>query len=204
MGQFMAYMDMIISIHAPAKGATRREVCYTLFRRNFNPRSREGSDHYFRRQFFRYADFNPRSREGSDVEIFENIAKEGRFQSTLPRRERLKMIADSEKRVDISIHAPAKGATKTAPQNKLIWNNFNPRSREGSDNNISTAFLNFFLFQSTLPRRERRKRRWTIMPSWRFQSTLPRRERLMYRFLGEDVNYFNPRSREGSDWYCYG
>ena len=33
----------------------------------------------------------------------------------------------------ISIHAPAKGATPTALSRCLGLNNFNPRSREGSD-----------------------------------------------------------------------
>ena len=34
-----------ISIHAPAKGATDRDAMGVTITKNFNPRSREGSDH---------------------------------------------------------------------------------------------------------------------------------------------------------------
>ena len=77
-----------ISIHAPARGATQARSESFWKCRNFNPRSREGSD------FFPYAlvkmetDFNPRSREGSDDYYFPILANIG-----------------------ISIHAPARGAT---------------------------------------------------------------------------------------------
>ena len=76
-----------ISIHAPAKGATRGIGCVGNYTKYFNPRSREGSD----------------SQMAQDV---------GQIQ--------------------ISIHAPAKGAT------------------DNSDITISRL-----IFQSTLPRRER-------------------------------------------------
>ena len=122
------------------------------------------------------ADFNPRSREGSDLTTPVLISREQKFQSTLPRRERLHLhtqylqcykfqstLPRRERLVlgrilvlepGISIHAPAKGATKrmsksrcsktfqsTLPrrerrQERIIppaSGNFNPRSREGSD-----------------------------------------------------------------------
>ena len=55
---------------------------------DFNPRSREGSDKDIRGQCKADAYFNPRSREGSDHDLLWILQK-----------------------VDISIHAPAKGAT---------------------------------------------------------------------------------------------
>ena len=121
-----------------------------------------------------------------------------RFQSTLPRRERLQTAAARCLAKRISIHAPAKGATLTAVAVSCCTQNFNPRSREGSDiirlgldvdKTISihapakgatlpirwrSAFAEF---QSTLPRRERQiiyAARWK---RYGFQSTLPRRER---------------------------
>ena len=125
----------------------------------------------------------------------------------------------------ISIHAPAKGATRPVflPDNAVF--HFNPRSREGSDSDSSIWVTAPYRFQSTLPRRERRH----IMPLAAsrigFQSTLPRRERLcilwhfpiLYNFNprsreGSDCLhlrpclswiYFNPRSREGSDYICF-
>ena len=56
--------------------------------------------------------FNPRSREGSDIsgsKIMRNIII---FQSTLPRRERPFPSITIMFAPAISIHAPAKGATK--------------------------------------------------------------------------------------------
>ena len=55
------------------------------------------------------------------------------------------------------------------------------------------------VFQSTLPRGERRIVHWVHMIIFIFQSTLPRGER---QFLDAEIignDYFNPRSREGSD-----
>ena len=146
----------IISIHAPAKGATE-SVNSFLFLLDFNPRSREGSDlcrelaHKFPRisihapakgatgfanvgaGFSLY--FNPRSREGSDLSITISGAEGCRFQSTLPRRERRATRVRLDGALPISIHAPAKGATRFR---------------------ISGIFL--LVFQSTLPRRERPER----------------------------------------------
>ena len=56
-----------ISIHAPAKGATIR-ILWNLFQGRY---------------------FNPRSREGSDLQRSDGRGIRSRFQSTLPRRERL-------------------------------------------------------------------------------------------------------------------
>ena len=56
-----------------------------------------------------------------------------RFQSTLPRRERRYTVAENYRGIQISIHAPTKGATKRIDQSDNITVNFNPRSHEGSD-----------------------------------------------------------------------
>ena len=77
------------------------------------------------------------------------------FQSTLPRRERPSGRAN---RVDVAA-------------------NFNPRSREGSDNVLDDNNFSVIGFQSTLPRRER--------PGTESSDGV--------------IGYFNPRSREGSD-----
>ena len=101
----------LVSIHAPAKGATPATPNLRATRRGFNPRSHEGSD-------------------GATQGEFEQLRQ---FQSTLPRRERLCRIvtqywdfdgfnprshegsdirgdADGQHR-RVSIHAPTKGAT---------------------------------------------------------------------------------------------
>ena len=74
-------------------------------------------------------DFNPRSREGSDAEIPQDDKPAFRFQSTLPRRERHQSHMGWKRGFDISIHAPAKGATakitKTIPNDFCKINNYN-------------------------------------------------------------------------------
>ena len=144
-----------------------------------------------------HVDFNPRSRVGSD-----------------------RKLGSLGGAVIISIHAPAWGATMLLLTGSMCRRHFNPRSRVGSDflapegaygHNISihapawgaTSYQNKGeikkIFQSTLPRGERR----SLPPRGRmgitFQSTLPRGERLSYQNKEEKKQYFNPRSRVGSD-----
>ena len=123
------------------------------------------------------------------------------FQSTLPRRERLVLHISYFSRYKISIHAPAKGATR-------LQGHMRETRR----------------FQSTLPRRERRTAKGTLDRRKIFQSTLPRRERHARSselwsaesisihapakgatptplIIASQAGNFNPRSREGSDFH---
>ena len=56
-----------------------------------------------------------------------------------------------------------------------------------------------YRFQSTLPRGERQICQAISNLGFKFQSTLPRGERRKRNCGNQDVSYFNPRSREGSD-----
>ena len=77
-----------ISIHAPARGATHCRInCYNDAS-YFNPRSRKGSDAFDMPDTDESHNFNPRSRKGSDL---------SRINGTTC--------------VSIAIHAPARGAT---------------------------------------------------------------------------------------------
>ena len=121
------------------------------------------------------------------------------FQSTLPHGERRLALRAHDLLVDISIHAPAWGATvnaivqkrlakisihapawgATRPQVRpTVLRDFNPRSRMGSDDHAVALRGGDVLFQSTLPHGERRD----LVPS-----IVALREN------------FNPRSRMGSD-----
>ena len=80
----------------------------------------------------------------------------------------------------ISIHAPARGATR-------VWN----------------SMCRSFVFQSTLPRGERRTAGRKGKRASEFQSTLPRGERQRCMAAPRSERYFNPRSREGSDSNFY-
>ena len=169
------------------------------------------------------------------------------FQSTLPRGERPNETVTYNDVKNISIHAPARGATpvilsglkhsiifqSTLPRgerhnflsvNPLLFWNFNPRSREGSDcfqistfGTISisihapargaTLFRHglrkqWLLFQSTLPRGERHD------PNrlWMFDSSIsihaPARGATTTQIINDHyIINFNPRSREGSDFF---
>ena len=89
-GRLLAHV-VGISIHAPARGATYLRAPVYHFHSNFNPRSREGSD-------------------GDKAKA--SLNKQA-FQSTLPRGERRLWINHKFSLVQISIHAPARGATRT-------------------------------------------------------------------------------------------
>ena len=150
-----------ISIHAPAKGATPRSYHVTSISSDFNPRSREGSDAFVNVIALQHIpDFNPRSREGSD--------KKGQAENVCPFYFNPRSREGSDKHLPlrhckryISIHAPAKGATEL----------------------VAIAGSMDTLFQSTLPRRERR---------------------CAGVFTRAGNRDFNPRSREGSDGHNTG
>ena len=100
-----------ISIHAPARGATCPLPSPCVQKIYFNPRSREGSD--------------------STPCVANRVASV--FQSTLPRGERRFFNAPTFATCEISIHAPARGATAVSLRSTMATLDFNPRSREGSD-----------------------------------------------------------------------
>ena len=104
---------MVISIHAPTRGATFHIHKFVNFKYNFNPRSHEGSDDFHR--------------------LF--IPRITRFQSTLPRGERQELDLLGVVLTDISIHAPTRGATFLGHLPPFHKQDFNPRSHEGSDLN---------------------------------------------------------------------
>ena len=100
-------------------------------------------------------DFNPRTREGCDDYCRKESKWLIQFQSTHPRRVRLDLKFSSKSQEFISIHAPAKGATKKQvdKHNSVIISIHAPAKG-------ATTFPHVFgsstLFQSTHPRRVRR------------------------------------------------
>ena len=79
--------------------------------------------------------------------------------------------------MQVSIHAPAWGATHDIRQHIIRWQGFNPRTRVGCDQLWYTKYSFILMFQSTHPRGVR-----------------PR----MYRHSIRHVS-FNPRTRVGCD-----
>ena len=157
------------------RGERRRVSAGKSARNYFNPRSREGSDRIPRRKDKRRLHFNPRSREGSDLFTIRRILITS-FQSTLPRGER-----------PLTQSVPTWSAVfqSTLPRGErrgcvgivLKHNDFNPRSREGSDfEEVASGEKTFISIHA--PARGATPRH--VQPSHLSQ-------------------YFNPRSREGSD-----
>ena len=144
-----------ISIHAPARGATaggKRRIPPTW---NFNPRSREGSDHtllILRLQRFSISIHAP--ARGATLLLVGFVrmtvisihapargATPGFRQNNsvcpisihAPARGATLLCHARLKLIEISIHAPARGATSQSGVTFGSGINFNPRSREGSD-----------------------------------------------------------------------
>ena len=125
-------MTYCISIHAPAKGATVLEVVFltsapfqsTLPRRE----RRESIASYCLHSGY----FNPRSREGSDI---DKVHRQHYHVISIHAPAKGATATNSLWNVldIISIHAPAKGATCSIADLLITIYNFNPRSREGSD-----------------------------------------------------------------------
>ena len=124
---------MVISIHAPARGATDIFCIIRFGFIHFNPRSREGSDHLSFLDVDTLNNFNPRSREGSDVMFSAPIISFFIISIHAPARGATKKTHHTYYLLLISIHAPARGATTSLTLLIYAPIYFNPRSREGSD-----------------------------------------------------------------------
>ena len=104
------FSNLAISIHAPAKGATvDRVYCVAV----------------------KYISIHAPAKGATAPPVATIIIDT--FQSTLPRRERRHGQHFMQLSGRISIHAPAKGATMDSIQIYAGLDDFNPRSREGSD-----------------------------------------------------------------------
>ena len=196
----MAYAGAfkVISIHAPAKGATAPGLPVSMRSRNFNPRSREGSDcrsgrgrsraaafqstlprreRRYRRcmALRRSSDFNPRSREGATCAPFMPLRRGKDFN---PRsREGSDLCSRTRSNALTNFNPRSREGSDTRHLSRMRHaEHFNPRSREGSDVVSIAQEQTPYLFQSTLPRRERPEKIKSV--------TFPK-------------GIFNPRSREG-------
>ena len=150
--------SILISIHAPARGATMIYGKNGIKERYFNPRSREGSDLETGLKRLSEQTFQSTLPRGERLKIVKTTVWVFVFQSTLPRGERQgRSISPASAtnisihapargatvfvsllpvRNSISIHAPARGATHLQSMEVLADLHFNPRSREGSDFNF--------------------------------------------------------------------
>ena len=100
--------------------------------KDFNPRSREGSDVEPILLVKNKSNFNPRSREGSDPAFTDPRVTSDRFQSALPRGERRSPYPVTLSTKAFQSALP-RGERQDVGEGITVYRNFNPRSREGSD-----------------------------------------------------------------------
>ena len=99
---------------------------------DFNPRSREGSDHFLQLHTLQPCNFNPRSREGSDILAFLFCGNGWDFN---PRSREGSDKSNRRFTTNTKNFNPRsrEGSDKSRQRIGQDQQNFNPRSREGSD-----------------------------------------------------------------------
>ena len=126
------------------------------------------------------------------------------FQSTLPHGERPASRHVTSSADQVSIHAPARGATGCdgMPARSDAVSIHAPA--RGATHKHRISCQRYHAFQSTLPHGERHMTSLcTYVYGLMFQSTLPHGERLSHVWRRVAIiNRFNPRSRTGSDRPC--
>ena len=167
-----------VSIHAPARGATRNFEGLNEARISFNPRAREGRD-------------NNTSR----VRLFDGVSIHA------PARGATGIGCRNEACPQVSIHAPARGATRRAI-GSLSVPQFQSTRPRGARHLFPISMLTELIqFQSTRPRGARHGRLFQRRNANR--SFNPRaREGRDDRLLETETRRrrFNPRAREGRDF----
>ena len=193
----LKFMQKQVSIRAPARGATTKKAgiaCCTGF------------------QFALPRGERPRRRS--------HPSGSARFQFALPRGERPRGAVPIAITPDVSIRAPARGATQLILRlcdNRLFQfalprgerpsamtatnkpKQFQFALPRGERHRAASRWTSAKPFQFALPRGERLKYSSLHAPAAKFQFALPRGERRCLRFSYLLVARFNSRSREGSD-----
>ena len=105
-------LGVVVSIHAPVKGATTACGPCRTWERGFNPRTREGCDDVVDGDL------------GGVILVSIHAPVKG---ATLGHGDGLAALGG------VSIHAPVKGATGPSPSSSTLDARFNPRTREGCD-----------------------------------------------------------------------
>ena len=145
----------LVSIHAPARGATLFLVGYAANQKRFRSTPPRGGRPFDSSGLPSRLLFRSTPPRGGRPAIFDRVPRGGLFRSTPPRGGRQRRLVASYALRSVSIHAPARGATmaamdlrkrlrfrSTPPRGgrlaafKLSHNflgSFDPRPREGGD-----------------------------------------------------------------------
>ena len=121
------------------------------------------------------------------------------FQSTLLQEERPEDTYRIVNAINLSIHAPTRGATLSFLL--LFWNplSFNPRSYKRSDSEDQKRMITIYTFNPRSYKRSDKGQTSMFALIFFFQSTLLQEERLCKRVCIFNVSTFNPRSYKRSD-----
>ena len=164
----------VVSIHAPAWGATTTRWWRSPTVLSFNPRARVGRDGLFPGLRARQDAFQSTRPRGARPGRPAGKSVSPGFQSTRPRGARPEQFPHLFALREVSIHAPAWGATIRHGAERVGMDSFNPRARVGRDY-ISHWNLPYdSKFQSTRPRGARPGTPPAALRAATFQSTRPR------------------------------
>ena len=171
---------MIISIHAPARGATVPDtVCYP-------------GQH----------NFNPRSREGSDSLAVVQVIISALISIHAPARGATSFNSSPTSSISISIHAPARGATRACCRRCYVSIISIHAPARGATHGVppDRAILRISIHAPARGATEGecyddKRAKISIHAPARGATSLIRSRIMVY-------TYFNPRSREGSDIFA--
>ncbi len=214
------YLFMLVSIHAPAWGATPRFHVLRQAELCFNPRARVGRDTPWRPCRSGTASFNPRARVGRDVGWCAGGPHRCRFNP----RARVGRDGDGDVRdagrtgfnprarvgrdlyVVIKSHAIDKfqstrprGARRGTGPDRRTRAGFNPRARVGRDQLRLPRMICPLWFQSTRPRGARRGFLSEFCPPYVSIHAPAWGATLNYSIIYSIISRFNPRARVGRD-----
>ena len=126
-----------------------------------------------------------------------------RFQSALPRGERQQIGGSLDEDRNISIHAPARGATVSLVTRDSAHKHFNPRSREGSDTFGERSNGSSSIISIRAPARGATETDWSAGKVDLFQFALPRGERPAGAFTRADGSIISIRApTRGATCFC--
>ena len=173
---------MIVSIHAPVKGATQLRPHRRRDSRVSIHAPVKGATYAYRCDNDQGYGFNPRPREGGDMRdkpVFCYVSR-------------------------VSIHAPVKGATSVKRRGQEASDSFNPRPREGGDTRSHEAIRDGWRVSIHAPVKGATWIKYQRVgdgivsihaPVKGATTSLPTRARAL--------SCFNPRPREGGDYVVF-
>ncbi len=145
---------------------------------SFNPRARAGRDTGALRRSLKRSCFNPRARAGRDFP-HQHFVLAHDVSIHAPARGATALHAGHRFWTLVSIHAPARGATNNILHERHIngFQSTRPRGARLIKNSLNSFSL--ALFQSTRPRGARLSFSGAVLEGFLFQSTRPRGARLL-------------------------